>query len=60
MRVSTQETLPLQRVCFTLKLREERLDEYVGRHKHVWPEMQEALRATGWTNYSLFWRRADC
>ena len=44
----------MQRVCFTLKLREERLDEYVERHKHVWPEMLDALRATGWTNYSLF------
>ena len=44
----------MQRICFTLKLREEHLDEYVERHKHVWPEMQEALRATGWTNYSLF------
>lgn len=44
----------MHRVCFTLKLREERLDEYVERHKHVWPEMQDALHATGWTNYSLF------
>jgi L-rhamnose mutarotase len=44
----------MQRVCFTLKLREERLDEYVERHRNVWPEMQDALRATGWTNYSLF------
>ena len=44
----------MQRVCFTLKLQEERLDEYVERHLHVWPEMQDALRATGWTNYSLF------
>ena len=44
----------MKRVCFTLKLREEHLDEYIERHKNVWPEMQDALRATGWTNYSLF------
>jgi L-rhamnose mutarotase len=44
----------MQRVCFTLKLHEDRLDEYVERHANVWPEMQDALRATGWTNYSLF------
>ncbi len=44
----------MQRVCFTLKLREEWLDEYVERHRAVWPEMLDALRATGWTNYSLF------
>ena len=42
------------RICFTLRRREEHLDEYVERHRHVWPEMQDALRATGWTNYSLF------
>jgi L-rhamnose mutarotase len=44
----------MQRICFILKLHEEHLDDYVERHKHVWPDMQEALRATGWTNYSLF------
>lgn len=30
--------------------------EYKERHKTVWPEMQEALRSTGWHNYSLFLR----
>ena len=44
----------MQRVCFTLKLRESTLPEYLERHKDVWPEMQDALRATGWTNYTLF------
>ena len=44
----------MQRVCFLLKVRSERLDEYAERHSHVWPEMLEALSSTGWTNYSLF------
>jgi len=44
----------MQRVCFLLKVRSERLDEYAERHAHVWPEMLEALSSTGWTNYSLF------
>jgi L-rhamnose mutarotase len=44
----------MQRVCFTLKLRADTLPEYLERHKNVWPEMQDALRATGWTNYTLF------
>ena len=26
------------------------------RHESVWPEMQDALRRTGWHNYSLFMR----
>jgi L-rhamnose mutarotase len=44
------------RYCFNLQVDPDRLGEYVERHKAVWPEMQEALRATGWRNYSLFLR----
>jgi len=46
----------MQRVCFLLKVRPERLAEYKERHKKVWPEMLQALRETGWHNYSLFLR----
>jgi L-rhamnose mutarotase len=44
----------VERVCFLLRVRPDRLEEYKARHRAVWPEMQEALRATGWGNYSLF------
>jgi len=44
------------RICFLLKVRREKLDEYKARHARVWPEMQGALRDTGWRNYSLFLR----
>lgn len=44
------------RICFLLKVRREKLDEYKARHAQVWPEMLDALRATGWRNYSLFLR----
>lgn len=44
------------RACFLLKVRPERLDEYKTRHASVWPEMLDALRTTGWHNYSLFLR----
>lgn len=44
----------MQRICFTLRLRPERIEEYTERHRNVWPEMQAALRETGWGNYSLF------
>lgn len=44
----------MQRVCFVLKVREDRLAEYRERHAEVWPEMRAALQATGWRNYSLF------
>lgn len=46
----------MQRICFTLQVRPERLAEYEEKHKAVWPEMMNALRETGWENYSLFLR----
>ncbi len=46
----------MQRICFVLQVKKNRLDEYKERHREVWPEMQEALRSTGWHNYSLFLR----
>lgn len=49
----------MERVGFRLQLKKDSLDEYVRRHAEVWPEMLEALRSTGWTNYSLFLDRDD-
>jgi len=46
----------MQRICFVLQVKPERLTEYKERHRSVWPEMQDALRETGWHNYSLFLR----
>ncbi|MCC6857857.1 MAG: L-rhamnose mutarotase [Bryobacterales bacterium] len=46
----------MKRICFLLRVKPDRLAEYKERHKAVWPEMQEALRETGWHNYSLFLR----
>ncbi len=46
----------MQRICFVLQVKPERLEEYKARHRAVWPAMLDALRETGWTNYSLFLR----
>jgi L-rhamnose mutarotase len=46
----------VQRVCFQLQVRPERVQEYKARHAAVWPEMLRALADTGWRNYSLFLR----
>lgn len=46
----------MQRICFVLQVKPEKLHEYQERHRAVWPEMLQALRETGWTNYSLFLR----
>lgn len=43
-----------ERVCFRLRVRPERIEEYTARHAAVWPEMVAALRDAGWHNYSLF------
>jgi L-rhamnose mutarotase len=44
----------MQRISFVLKVRSDRLDEYQQRHAAVWPDMLEALKDSGWNNYSLF------
>jgi L-rhamnose mutarotase len=44
------------RVCFTLQVRPDRLEEYRARHAAVWPAMLRALRDTGWHDYQLFLR----
>lgn len=49
----------MQRVCFRLQVRPDRLNEYIERHAAVWPEMRAALTETGWHNYSLFVDRRD-
>jgi L-rhamnose mutarotase len=48
--------MTMQRVCFALQVKPDRLEEYKRRHRDVWPEMLNALRETGWSNYSLFLR----
>ena len=46
----------MNRVGFLLKVKEDKIDEYKKHHEAVWPEMLDALRRTGWRNYSLFMR----
>ncbi|WP_236792521.1 L-rhamnose mutarotase [Amycolatopsis sp. GM8] len=46
----------MNRYCFCLQVKPGRIAEYTERHRTVWPEMRDALRETGWRNYSLFLR----
>ncbi len=46
----------MKRVGFVFKVKPERMAEYKAHHQAVWPEMRDALRRTGWHNYSLFAR----
>jgi L-rhamnose mutarotase len=48
--------LTMKRIGFLLKVKPEKLEEYIEHHEAVWPEMLDALRRTGWHNYSIFAR----
>ena len=41
---------------FLLKVKEEKIAEYKRINENEWPEMCEAIKRTGWHNYSLFMR----
>ena len=43
-----------QRTGFVLRVRPERIDEYIAAHRAVWPEMLDALRGAGIRNYTIF------
>lgn len=43
-----------QRSAFVLRIRPDRVDDYVEAHRAVWPEMLDALRNAGIRNYSIF------
>ena len=46
----------MKRIGFILKVKPDKIAEYKEHHKAVWPQMLDALRRTGWHNYSLFMR----
>jgi L-rhamnose mutarotase len=43
-----------QRSAFVLRVRPDKIDEYVEAHRNVWPEMLAALREAGIRNYTIF------
>jgi L-rhamnose mutarotase len=43
-----------ERRGFVLRVKPEKVEEYVTAHREVWPEMLEALSAAGIRNYSIF------
>lgn len=54
--MSADHDARLERVCFQLQVKPDRIAEYRERHAAVWPDMLRALKAAGWNNYSLFLR----
>jgi L-rhamnose mutarotase len=46
----------VQRVGFQLQIDPSRIDEYVERHRQVWPRMLAEITASGRRNYTIFLR----
>ena len=44
----------MQRVAFKMKLFKGFEDEYKKRHDKLWPELEELLKKTGISEYSIF------
>jgi L-rhamnose mutarotase len=49
----------VERVAFAMKLRPGAEAEYRRRHAAVWPEMLDALRGAGCSNYSIYQKDDD-
>ena len=43
-----------ERSAFVLRVRPDKIEEYIRAHRDVWPEMLEALRGAGIRNYTIF------
>jgi L-rhamnose mutarotase len=43
-----------QRSAFVLRVRPDKIDDYVDAHRNVWPELRAALGDAGIRNYTIF------
>ncbi|WP_125715314.1 L-rhamnose mutarotase [Companilactobacillus kedongensis] len=44
----------MKRIAQIMYLNKDKYQEYQQRHENLWPEMEQALKAHGATNYSIF------
>ena len=49
----------MERLCHVFRIAPGSEQEYVRRHVEIWPEMVEAMKASGFANYTLFRRGLD-
>ncbi len=47
----------MKRAAFIFKIRPELKDEYKKVHDGIWPELADAIRESGISNYSIFFRK---
>ncbi len=46
----------MERLCFTFDIRPGTEAEYKKRHDEIWPDLAEAIRDAGFSNYTCFRR----
>lgn len=44
----------MERVFWRAVIREGKKEEYIRRHDEIWPEMRDALKEAGITNYTIW------
>ena len=44
----------MERYAWKAVLKEGQRKEYIRRHKQIWPEMKDVLKAAGIVNYSIW------
>jgi L-rhamnose mutarotase len=49
----------MQRAAFVLRIKPGRVHEYVEAHRAVWPELLDAISASGIGNYTIFLHEAS-
>jgi L-rhamnose mutarotase len=42
------------RAAFVMRIRSDKVEQYVEAHRGVWPDLREAISASGIRNYSIY------
>lgn len=51
---------PIEHVCIAWRIRDGKVDEYMARHAHMWPELEARLRELGLVDATIFRSGRDC
>jgi len=49
----------MARAAFVLRIKPEHVQDYITAHRRVWPEMRNAITASGIHNYTIFLRGSE-
>lgn len=47
----------MQRIVFIFRIKPELKDKYKKDHDNIWPELVKAMKNTGISNYSIYFRK---